>query len=74
MSIIATIPKNSKEEIRVSLDNFQGHDLLHMRVWYQAEGGEMRPGRKSLAVNVALIPQLLGAISASQNITNGRAA
>lgn len=73
MTDIATIPKNSNEEILVSLDNFQGHDLLNMRVWFRASDGEMRPGRKGLSVNVALIPELLGALAASRDVVNGRA-
>jgi hypothetical protein len=39
---IATIRKNRSEELRVSIDDFKGHRLLNIGVWYEADGGEMR--------------------------------
>lgn len=46
---VATIKKNSREEIRVSLDVFNGHRVFNMRVFYEAEDGSMRPGKNGLA-------------------------
>lgn len=74
MTVIATIPKNSKQEIRVSLDHFQGHDLLNMRVWYRTDQGEMRPGKQGLAVRLAILPDLIHAlIQAEQAALKGDA-
>lgn len=44
------IPKNRTEEIRVTLDEFRGMTLLNVRVWYQADDGEMRPGKQGIAL------------------------
>ena len=49
---IATIKKNSREEIRLSLDMFNGHRLFNMRVFFEAEDGSMRPGKSGLAFKV----------------------
>ncbi|WP_243611641.1 transcriptional coactivator p15/PC4 family protein [Shimia aestuarii] len=68
MTDIATIPKNSNEEIRVSLDEFRGHQLLNVRVWYRAEDDEMRPGRQGIAVKADLVADLLRAISAAHDV------
>lgn len=44
------IEKNRSEEVRVTLDDFRGIILLNVRVWYQAEDGEMRPGKQGIAL------------------------
>jgi hypothetical protein len=60
---IATIRKNAREELRVSVDEFHGHHLLNLRVWFEAEDGQMRPGKQGLAVRVALLPELRAALA-----------
>lgn len=67
MTVIATIPKNSQQEIRVSLENYQGHDLLNMRVWFQSQDGDMRPGKQGLAIRLALLPDLTRALQEAEN-------
>lgn len=63
--LIATIPKNAREEIRVALDEFEAGDvtynMLSLRVFYE-DGGEHRPGRNGLNVRVELLPAILGAL------------
>jgi hypothetical protein len=49
--IIATIRKNSREEIRVTRGDFKGHDIIGVRVWFEDRGtGEMRPGKDGIAL------------------------
>lgn len=62
MRALATIQKNSREELRVSLDDFKGQRLVSLRVWFRAEDGTMRPGRKGLAVRLELLPAVLEAL------------
>ena len=66
MTDIATIKKNAREELRVTLENYNSHDLLNLRIWFQAEDGTMRPGKQGLALRVHLIPELLEAIQRAQ--------
>ena len=56
------IPKNRKEEVRISVDTFKGHQLVNMRVWFEAEDGQMRPGKQGVAVKLDLVPELVSAI------------
>ena len=44
------IQKNSKEVIRVSASNYEGHDLIDLRVWFD-DNGEMRPTKKGISFN-----------------------
>ncbi len=63
--LIATIPKNGREEIRVSLDEFKTkdatYDMVSVRVFYE-DGGEYRPGRNGLNVRVELLPAIVAAL------------
>ncbi len=64
--LIAAIPKNQREEIRVALSEFEKdgktHDMVSARVYYDAGDGEMKPGRNGLSVPVRLLPELVAAL------------
>ncbi len=66
MKPIAIIQKNSREELRVTLEEYRGHDLLNLRVWFEAEDGTMRPGKQGLALRLELLPELRQALEAAQ--------
>lgn len=59
---IATIRKNAREELRVSLSTWRDNELINFRVWYDAGGGEMRPGKSGFALKAELLPELADAI------------
>ncbi len=60
---IATFPKSSIEEVRVTLSRFKGFDLVSARIWTDAdEGGERRPTRKGITLRVERLPELLDAL------------
>ena len=69
MTEIAIVRKNSREEIRVSIDDFKGHRFCHLRVWY-LDGEEMRPGKHGLALRLELLPEILSALQKA--ITRGK--
>lgn len=63
----ATIRKNDREEIRVSRADFKGHDMVNIRVFYDAGEGEMRPGKQGVAFNAALLHEVLAAMQAMKS-------
>lgn len=63
--VIATIQKNSKEEIRVTLGTFNGRQIVNLRTWFRGDDGEMRPG-KGLACRLDLLPQLAAAMAEAE--------
>ncbi|MBN9347697.1 MAG: transcriptional coactivator p15/PC4 family protein [Devosia sp.] len=72
-TLVAELPKNSSETLRVSLGTFNGHDLVHLRVWYQPkEGGEPRPGKAGVSLRVAMLPALHEAIGKAMLEAAGR--
>lgn len=58
--VIGEIPKNQREDIRVTLSNFKGHDLVGARIWFKTKDGESRPSSKGITVNVKVLPELIG--------------
>ena len=61
--------KNSREELRISLDEFRGHRLLNLRVWFEGEDGQMRPGKQGVAVRLEMAGDVVKAI---QEVSHGR--
>lgn len=61
---IAVIPKNKLEEIRVELSEFNGHDLINIRVWAERRDGstERIPTKAGIACKVTLLPELIEAL------------
>ncbi len=52
-------PKNATEEVRASLTEYKGHKLIDLRIYYEPEeGGERRPTKKGVTIDVGLYPEL----------------
>ena len=66
--IVGTIPKNNREDIRVTLSNFKGHDLVGARIWFKSKEGEPRPSSKGITVNVKVLPELIGLLEDAEKI------
>lgn len=50
--VMATVPKNAREELRIVRKVFEGHDLLDARVWALSAvpGGDAAPTKKGLCL------------------------
>lgn len=67
-TIIATLVKNSRERVRVALDEFQGHQLLDIRVVTQlTEATETWvPTKKGISINVTMLAALREALAEAE--------
>ena len=67
-SALATIRKNALEEIRVGLSEFNGHDLLNIRIWTDPRNGgsERIPTKAGIACRVALLPEIIAALQQAE--------
>jgi len=65
---LATIRKNALEEIRVGLSEFNGHDLLNIRIWTDPRNGgsERIPTKAGIACRVALLPEIIDALQQAE--------
>jgi len=64
--VIGEIPKNNREDIRVMLSHFKGHDLVGARIWFKTKDGESRPSNKGITVNVKVLPELIGLLEEAE--------
>jgi hypothetical protein len=49
---VAQFEKNSKEEVRISIDEYHGRKLINLRVFYKSQDGKWLPGKQGLALSV----------------------
>ena len=63
------IQKNSREVIRVSSSEYEGHDLIDVRVWYD-DDGEMKPTKKGITFNPSKAKDVIEAILQITEETN----
>jgi hypothetical protein len=57
------------EEVRVSLTEFKGKELIDLRVYYQPEDGEeKRPTKKGITISPEKFPELKKAILALEKV------
>ncbi|RIK74179.1 MAG: hypothetical protein DCC67_16910 [Planctomycetota bacterium] len=47
---IVSFEKNSKEEVRVSVDEFRGRKIINIRVYYRNDAGQWLPGKQGIAL------------------------
>jgi Transcriptional Coactivator p15 (PC4) len=66
--VISEFPKNKTEDFRLSLTEYQGHNLIDFRIYFKDKQGESKPTKKGVTVNVKLFPQLKQAIMDAENI------
>ena len=71
---VADFRKNANERVRVTLHEFNGMDLVNLRVWLDPGGGhdvsKMVPTAKGVTLNVELLPKLCAAISEAVTVAN----
>ncbi len=62
--LVATVPKNSREELRLRRTEFNGVDLLDCRVWTLSAvpGGDSKPTKKGLCLRPATWTELVQAL------------
>jgi hypothetical protein len=73
--IIKDIKKNNNEIIRIEVSEFKGRDLINIRVWYQAIGGDKgdvvyKPTQKGITINISEFAELKDGILKLENYLN----
>ena len=67
--LVASFPKNKFEEIRVSVKEFKGYDLLDIRVYAATKDGEEKvPTGKGISVNVSHFMELKKAFLEAEKV------
>ena len=71
---IAAIRKNSREEFRISIDEFHGRRLANIRCWFARGDGEFAPGKQGIALQAHHIAGIIEALQAAAAELKGGAA
>ena len=63
-TVIAVLPKNRRESLRIALDQYQGSNLVDLRVVVELSetSGLATPTRKGVALRVEMLPDLIEAL------------
>lgn len=68
---IAEIEKNTKERIRVSIEEFRGSRFVDCRVYFENEDGAWIPTKKGIALNDESIGPVIKALQKAQKAIDG---
>lgn len=60
--LIADIEKNTRERVRVTIEEYRGHKFIDCRVYYRDEAGEWQPTRKGIALNADTLNDVIAAL------------
>ncbi len=60
--VVASFEKNSREEVRVSVDEFRGRKIINVRVYYRSQAGDWAPGKQGIAMSVDRYRDLADAV------------
>jgi hypothetical protein len=62
-TIIARIPKNTRDEVIVSLGEYRGHNLIDIRVFADINGlGAQVATKKGISLHVTMVPAIIKAL------------
>jgi hypothetical protein len=64
--LIAELQKNKRETLRLTLEKFQGPDLLNMRCWAENSDGSQIPTKSGLSIRVAMLAEFRRAIERAE--------
>ncbi|MFC2169959.1 transcriptional coactivator p15/PC4 family protein [Acidobacteriota bacterium] len=54
--------KNSVEKVKITLQEFKGHKLLDIRVYYEKDKNEFLPTKRGISLSLDLLSELLAGI------------
>jgi hypothetical protein len=69
--IIGELRKNAAERLRVSVHEFNGHDMLSVRVYVGQDVGQAKPTQKGITVNVVTLPKLISLLQEAKARAEG---
>ncbi len=56
---IGKVEKNSQEEIRVTIQDYQGTDLIDLRTYWQNDEGDWLPTKKGISLTYYVIEDVI---------------
>lgn len=61
---VAVFEKNKYQDVKIRISEYQGNDVIDIRIWTQPPQGEEKvPTGKGININVKLFPKLKEAVA-----------
>jgi hypothetical protein len=60
---LMTLERDEDTELRLSLDEYQGHAYYSLRVWQRGDDGRMWPTRKGVSIRLREAPALANVLA-----------
>jgi hypothetical protein len=60
--IVAEFDRNSRERIRIALDEYRGCNTVDVRVWYR-DGNQWKPSKSGITTAVSNLPALASGLT-----------
>lgn len=60
--LVDVFNKNATEEVRASLDEYEGYQLFSLRIWVEVDDGQRIPTKKGLSLKVEQFPEFRAAV------------
>jgi len=57
--LIGEVEKNTKERIRVSIEEYKSHKFIDCRVYFEDATGELKPSKKGITLNEETIDEVI---------------
>lgn len=57
--LIGEVAKNTRERIRVSVEEYKGHTFIDLRTYYEASEGEWKPTPKGIVLTQSIIDEVM---------------
>jgi len=61
---VHTFKKNTVEEVRVFFSEYKGHELINIRIFFEAEPDKWIATKKGICLSPELLPELEKALAA----------
>lgn len=61
--VVASWPRNAREQIEVALDQYQDCRTIDLRTWFTSADGSQRPTRSGLSLSIKHLPALADALA-----------
>ena len=59
MNKVTEIMKNYDEIIRISMEQYRGHEFVNIRQYYKDNAGEFKPTKKGITLHPELIDEVI---------------
>ncbi len=66
--IVGEFEKNAKDTLRVTLHQYNGTDLISLRIFYKDKDGSLKPGRDGISLKVEQFPLLARLLADAGNM------